>query len=143
MARMISMPSLSRAMRSGRWVHRDPGLVVVDSQPACAEAELEAAPGHRVEGGGLLGHQHGVSKIVVENQRPNPQGDRGLGRHGECDHRRPLVIEVVGHVEGRVSEVFGLARQVTPLGRRLRARQLEGEAEGCHEPGSYGVNLLR
>ena len=57
MARMISMHSASRATRTAGRIHRDAGLLVVGRHPAGAEPELEAAAGHDVERGRLLGQQ--------------------------------------------------------------------------------------
>ena len=74
-----------------------------------------------------------MAEVVVEDERADPQRRRGLGGHRRRDHGGPLVVEVVGHVEGRVPQVLGLPRQVAPRSRGCGVRGLEGETEGGHE----------
>ena len=126
-----------------RRLHRDPRMCIVGRQPAGTHAELEAAAAHHVEGGRLLGEDQRVPEVVVEDERPDAQCRRGFGRDGEGDHGRPLVVEVIGDVEGRVAEIFGLSRQIAPRSGGGCPRRLEGEPEGGHEGRSYGVNLVR
>ena len=126
-----------------RWVHGDAGVLVVRPQPARAHAELEAAARDDVERRRLLGQDDGMPEVVVEDERAYPQRRRGLRRHGGGDHGGPLVVEVVGDVEGRVAHALRLARQVAPRIGGCGLRRLQREAEGGHERGSYGVNLVR
>ncbi len=124
-------------------IHRDAGLLVVRRHPAGTEPELEASAGDDVERGRLLGEHDRVAEVVVEHERTDAKRRRGLRRNGECHHRRPLVVEVIGHVEGGVAEILGLASQFAPRTGGCRMRRLQGEAEGGHGGRSYGVNLLR
>ena len=126
-----------------RALHRDPRLLVVGRLPAGAQAELEAAAGHDVEGRRLPGENDGMAEVVVEDQRPDTQRGGGLGGDGQGDHGSPLVVQVIGHVERRVAQVLRLARQVTPLRGGCGVRGLQREPEGGHGRRSYGVNLVR
>ena len=126
-----------------RRVHRDPRLLVVGRHPAGTEPELETALRDDVECRRLLGHEDGMPEVVVEDERAHSECRRGLGRHRDGDHGGPLIVEVVRHVEGRVAQVLGLPRQVTPRSGGCGVRRLQGEAEGGHGRRSYGVNLVR
>jgi hypothetical protein len=126
-----------------RGIHGDARLLVVRGQPAGAHPELEAAIGDHVERGRLLGQDDGVAEVVVQDQSADAQRGRGFGGHGAGHHGGPLVVQVVRHVEGGVTQVFGLAGQAAPLLSRVGPRDLEREAEGGHGGRSYGVNLVR
>ena len=69
-----------------------------------------------------------MAEVVVEDQGADPQRRRGLRRHGDGDHGRPLVVEVVRHVERRVAQVLGLPRQVAPGSGGCGARTPAGRS---------------
>jgi hypothetical protein len=98
---------------------------------------------HDVERGGLARCEHRVAEVVVEHERADAQGRRGLRGDGARDHGGPLFVQMVGHVQRRVAHVLALARQLAPGIPGCGAGGLHGEAEGGHGRGSYGVNLLR
>ncbi len=125
----------------------DARLLVVGGHPSGAQPELDPALGEQVEGGDLLGQHDRVPVVVAEDQRSDPQGGGGLGRHGQGHQRPELVLEVVGDEQGRVPEVFdacGPVRHAAPAGS---VGQLDGEAERLHrsEPRSerlYAVEVV-
>ena len=85
-----------------------------------------------------------MAEVVVEDERADAERRRGLGRHGERDHGRPLVAEVVGNVEGGVARDPPSCGPAPAMQQGMpRLRGLEREPEGGHGRRSYGVNLFR
>ena len=121
-----------------RLVIGDPRCFVVGPHPASPDTELEAALAHQVECGQLLGQHHRMPVVVVEDEAADIERARGLGSDGECDERTELIVEVVRDIEGRVAEVFELARQLAPRCAGIGFGELYSEAEGSH-PSSLGA----
>ena len=111
-------------------IHGDARLFVVAAHPAGADAELQPSARQPVDARHLLGQDHRVPVVVVENQGADPQLRRGIGGGHERHRRRELVAEVVRHEQRRVTEAFGLAGQLGPVGAGVGPAELDAEAEG-------------
>jgi hypothetical protein len=115
-------------------IHPDPGRVeghagppVLLAQPAGTDAQLEAASGQHVQGGGLLGQEHRVPVVVVQDQAADPQRlGRARGRR-QRHQGSQLVAERLGHEM--------IAQQQGVVAERL------GPAGGGHQP-RPGADLL-
>ena len=62
-----------------------------------------------------MSDDHGVTKIVVEDIRSDPQPRRCLSRRGQRGERRERVREMVRHEERRVAGRFDSPRPLTPF----------------------------
>ena len=110
-------------------VHRDARLVVVALHPAGADAHLEPAAGQHVDGGQLLGQHDRVLVVVVEHERTHLQLGGGVGGGHQRRDGGQLVAEVIGHEQGVVAEVLGLAGQLRPVRSGRRGAELDAEAK--------------
>ena len=104
-----------------RRVERDAGHLVVVRLGAGADTELEAPVGEQVDGRGFFGQHRRMTEVVVEHGRGEPERRGDLGSDRQGDHGRELAREVIWKVERGVPEVFGLAREVLPLSKRVSA----------------------
>ncbi len=117
------------ANRSG-FERQSDGLVLGEGVSG-ADADLEPPSAEMVEGGQLLRNNDGMTKIVVENERadPNPTGcgsDSGE-RYQDPGHG----AEVIADLDDVEAVMFGRLRRSDDLGD-IFSRGLEGETEWPH-----------
>ena len=147
-----SVWSSSRPRRS----KLEPGGLVLLALPADADAEVEAAAGEHVEGGGRLGEHDRPAQGGDEDVGPQPDVGGRAGQHRERGHRFEPVAVGPGrlHAPGpcprpRVGRTPRGARR-TPRGptpaagpRPLRSSRWARSNSGSQPPGSSAANERR
>ena len=98
-------------------LEREPDRVVFGAVPAGPDPDVEAPATEHVEAGHVLGQDRRMAQVVVDHERPDPEGLRGGrdDRHGR--DRRELLDQVIRDDDRREADRFGTAGGLCQRGR--------------------------
>ena len=113
-------------------IEAEPGFVIFRFDAAGPEAELQSAVAQQIDGRRFARNQHGMTQIVIENIRADPQpGCRFGGRH-HGRHRRDAVGQVVRKGQSVIAERLDFSRLVRELSPRRDMPDADAEPKRSH-----------